>query len=1356
MNNAYVREAYPLSPLQEGMLFHSLANIGTGVDIEQIICTIHEQLDVDAFKRAWGQVVERHAVLRSKFEWKEISEPRQVVIPMVSFKRECFDWKHLSTHAQEERLESYIQKDRAQGFEIGQVPLMRLAIFELASKEFKFIWTYHHILLDGRSLRLILEEVFAFYEAFSKNQDIELDAPRPFSDYVLWMEERDLAKDEKFWRENLAGFTSPTSLVTGVFSASCERSMGSEGFAEIRIPEALTSMLRHLASSHGLSLNTFIEGTWALLMSRYNDEGDILYGTTRSCRRASVEGAESMIGLLINTVPVRVKVQMQMKMIDWLKQLREQNTQMREYVHAPLHEIQRWSEITHGSPLFESLVVFENYFLNTYMQSKGGKWTNREFQFSERTNYPLTLLGFNDDEMILKIEFDEARFTHDTVKRMLGHIQTILESLPDNLDKCVSEIPILTAPERYQLLSEWNTTQIDYPRNKCIHELFEEQVKRTPDTVALVFGNQRLTYMELNQRANQLAHYLSTLGVEPDVLVGIFMERSIEMVVGLLGILKAGGAYVPLDPMYPKERIAFIFEETRVNAVLTQKNMTAFLPNYEGHAVCVDDSNLRAEIQKLPSHNHRTTEHQPHSSNLAYVIFTSGSTGRPKGVAIEHHSTVSFIHWAREVFTPEELDGVLASTSICFDLSVFEFFVTLSWGGKVILVENVIQLPSVAASNEVTLINTVPSAIAELLRLNAVPPSVQVLNLAGEPLPQSVVNQLYQLPTIQKVYDLYGPSETTTYSSFTLRQRDGIETIGRPIANTQIYLLDAHRQLVPIGVPGELYIGGEGLARGYLHRPEATAERFIPDPFSSTSSARLYKTSDLARYLPDGNIEFLGRLDHQVKIRGFRIELGEIEAVLKEHESADQAMVLAREDVPGNKRLVAYIILKQEQENTINVLRDYLKKRLPEYMVPSSFVMLEKFPLLPNGKVNRNALPAPENTRPELEETYVAPRTPIEQALTAIWADVLGVERVGINDNFFELGGHSLLAVRLFMRIRKWTGIDLPLATLFKTPTVRALAELLDTSCATASVSGGTIHGATAPVQQWRSLVPIQPKGNRRPVFLMHAGGGNVLNYLSLLPHLGPDQPVYGLQARGLDGVLSPHSSMEEMASHYIAEIRSVQSSGPYFLGGASFGGTSAFEIAHQLTQQGEKVALLALFDTIGPGEHGYRHWRTSLTRRLSKQGERDIQTPLAFYIWHRIRRYLSNRMRNLQIGFFRLMKRPIPLALRERHLMVNHNKAIDSYIPRPYQDSITLFRAPAGNDWPYNDPKLGWGDIARGALKTIIIDAHHLDFMEPPELGIHFAEELRLAQDNAEFSGLTSNGFLQNELVGASKNSCG
>jgi amino acid adenylation domain-containing protein len=993
------------------------------------------------------------------------------------------------------------------------------------------------------------------------------------------------------------------------------------------------------------------------------------------------------------------------------------------------------------------------------MRSKGGRWANREFEYRGRTNYPLSLIGYDDDEMLLRIEFDEGRFTHDTVKRLLGHLQTILQNIPGNLDKCVGEIPILTEAERHQLLVEWNSTQVDYPKDRCLHELFEAQVERTPDAIALSYKDQRVTYRELNSRANQLAHYLQELGVGPEVLVGIFMERSLEMVIGIYGIIKAGGAYVPLDPEYPPERVAFMARDAQAPVLLTQKHLTEKLPEHKAKVICLD-----SDWSTIARENSRNFVSGAQPENLAYVIYTSGSTGTPKGAMNTHRGICNRLLWMQDAYQLTDRDRILQKTPFSFDVSVWEFFWPFLVGARLVVArpgghKDSNYLIKTIQEQEITTLHFVPSMLQVFLEEKDVEKCTTLKRVicSGEALPYELQEHFFaRLPA--ELHNLYGPTEAAVDVSYWPCKRGGdrhIVPIGYPVANTQLYILDAHLQPVPVGIPGELYIGGVQVARGYLNRRELTAEKFIPDPFSAVPGARLYRTGDLARYLPGGEIEYLGRTDHQVKIRGLRVELGEIDAVLGRHEAVREVVVMAREDVPGDKRLVAYIIPEGEQTPSVNVLRQYLKEKLPEYMVPNAFVMLEKFPLAPNGKVDRRALPAPEHTRPELEETYVAPRTPVEQSLAEIWADVLGVERVGVNDNFFELGGHSLLALQLFVRIRKWARVDLPLATLFRAPTVQRLAEILEPTCKPAPISRQTVSQISSPVLQWRSLVPMKPEGNRPPVFIIHAIGGNVLNYLPLLHYLGPDQPLYGLQARGLDGVMPPYSSIEEMASHYIEEIRYVQSSGPYFLGGASFGGTVAFEIAQQLTRQGEKIAFLVLFDCIGPGARGYRAWRSSLRSRLSRTPGDDLaqQTPLLLYLSKRIFRYLSNRIYTLRCGISRLTNRPIPLELRGWNLLRNHNKALNSYIPYQYLGPITLFRGPAGDKWPYNDPELGWKDIARGGVRIITIPAPHLEFMDSPELGAQFAEELRAAQDKAQGgSGLKLDCFLQNETANKSE----
>lgn len=598
-------------------------------------------------------------------------------------------------------------------------------------------------------------------------------------------------------------------------------------------------------------------------------------------------------------------------------------------------------------------------------------------------------------------------------------------------------------------------TQVEFPQDKGIHQLFEEQVQRTPNATAVVVGNERLTYRELNARADSLAGTLRKLGVGPDVAVGICAERSFEMVIGVLGILKAGGAYVPLDPTYPNERLKLMIENCRSPLVLTQRtleeNFKSGISNVK--LVCLEDlpkpmrtNESRTRTRDEGGGTPRSIIRTPQSSDLAYIIHTSGSTGAPKGVAIEHRQAMNFICWAKQAFTPEELAGVLFSTSLCFDLSVFELFVTLSTGGKVIIARNAIELLDLPAKNEVTLINTVPSAATELLRLDAIPPSVQVINLAGEPLKTALVDRLYALGTVKKVHDLYGPSETTTYSTYALRQAGAPATVGRPIANTQIHLLDDKGQPVPSGEIGEIYIGGAGVARGYLHRPDLTAERFIPDAFSVGANARLYRTGDLARLRPDGNLEFLGRLDHQIKIRGYRVELGEIEIALAEHPAVRECVVIARDDTPDEKRLVAYVETASDKVVDSVELRRFLQIKLPDYMIPSAFVRLEALPLTPNGKVDRKKLPVPDQSRPEQAEDFVAPATSTEKTIAEVWCEVLGLNQIGIRDNFFELGGDSLQAIRVVSRLRLAFEVEVPVAALFESPTITLLAEGLATA----------------------------------------------------------------------------------------------------------------------------------------------------------------------------------------------------------------------------------------------------------------------------------------------------------------------
>jgi amino acid adenylation domain-containing protein len=639
-------------------------------------------------------------------------------------------------------------------------------------------------------------------------------------------------------------------------------------------------------------------------------------------------------------------------------------------------------------------------------------------------------------ELTLDCTYNADLFRADTITRWLGHFETVLQNMMADSAQPVAGVRLLSAAEWQQIVVDWNKTALEFPRETLMHELFEAQVERTPDAVAAIFRRQEITYRELNRQANQLAHHLKSLGVGPEILVGLCVDRSFALLVGILGILKAGGAYVPLDWTYPAERVRFMLDDAQAPVVVTQQKVRQIGTLTNARMVCLD-----TEVSQIGTQDTSNPARAGHSANLAYVMYTSGSTGRAKGVALEHRSAVSFIHWAREAFSAQELKAVLASTSICFDLSIFEIFVPLSWGGTVVLADNAVDVPA----SEITLINTVPSAIRDLLKAGTIPLSVTVVNLAGEKLATQTVQQLYARPHIQKVYDLYGPSEATTYATWTLRTAKGLAVIGRPLANTQVYILDGRMQPCPIGVVGEIYIGGDCLARGYLNRPELTAERFVADPFSKLPGARLYKTGDLGRYLADGNIEFIGRRDHQVKIRGYRIELGEIEAVLAQHPEVQECVAVAREDIPERKQIVGYLVPAPGARLNGSEVRRFLRERLPEYMVPTVLVTLAGLPLMPNGKVNRAGLPAPtQGATLADDENEIVTVTPVEEALMEIWREVIGVEKVGLQDDFFDLGGHSVLVAQITSRVRQVFEVELSMRHLFGAPTVSALARVVE------------------------------------------------------------------------------------------------------------------------------------------------------------------------------------------------------------------------------------------------------------------------------------------------------------------------
>ncbi len=1063
-----IEARYPLSPMQQGMLFHTLYAPESGMYFEQLGFTLNGELDDAAFERAWQRLVAQHPALRTVFVWEQRDTPLQVVRRHAPLPWTVYDWRALSPAVQQRRLAEWLKADQARSFDLHQAPLMRVTLFRLAETTWRCVWSFHHLLLDGWSLTLALKDVFAFYEAERRGAAVSITPPRPYRDYIAWLGAQDMAEAEHFWRESLRGFTAPTPLYVGRIT-DIEPAADDYTEQRLRLSADTTTALHTFARQQHVTLNTVLQGAWAVLLSRYSGETDVLFGATVAGRPAALEGVEAMIGLFINTLPVRVSVSDASVLGPWLQTLQTQQAAARRYEYAPLVEIQRWSEVPQGRSLFDTLLVFENYPGEADVQPADPRLTLGDMVTLEKTNYPLTVIVEPGDTLGLRFSYRRQVFDDATIARMLGHLRTLLEGMLAAPQGQVGELPMLTEAERAQLLIAWNATRTDYPRNTPVHRLFEAQAAQTPDAVALRFAGTTLTYSELNRRANRLAHYLRALGVGPEIGVGIYVERSLEMIVGLLAILKAGGAYVPLDPAYPQERLTFILRDTQAPVILTQTQLAGRLPAYQGHIVNLDDEvwatilmahrgtpvprrhivNLADEIWATDPEDN--LDGGATADSLAYVMYTSGSTGVPKGTDIVHRAIVRLVKNTNYAnLTHEETFLQLATLS--FDASTLEIWGSLLNGAELVIFPphkpSLEELAQFIKAQPITILWLTAGLFHQMVEAHPESLSgVRQLLAGGDVLSVAHVRQMLALlPPGHALINGYGPTENTTFTC--CYRMDGHTRIGdsvpigRPIANTQVYILDRALRPVPIGVPGELYIGGDGLARGYRRQPELTAERFVPHPFDDTPGARLYKSGDRARYLPNGDIEFLGRLDNQVKIRGFRVEPGEIEARLEEHPAVQNAIVVAREDAPGDKRLVAYIVARPGQQPTAETLRAALQTTLPDYMLPAAFVPLDAFPLTPNGKVDRSALPAPDWT--PAATAYTAPRTVVEEALVAIWQEVLGVARIGVHDNFFALGGHSLLATRVISRIQQTFQVAVPLRALFEAPTVTGLAAVIE------------------------------------------------------------------------------------------------------------------------------------------------------------------------------------------------------------------------------------------------------------------------------------------------------------------------
>jgi len=1270
-------------------------------------------LEVAALEQSFNEVIRRHEVLRTTFT-VENDEPLQRIHPECKIR---INLTELDTAAAESRLHLLAAEEAVESFDLSRLPLIRVSLFRLAETEHVLIINLHHIVVDGISIGLLLNEVDVFYRALTSGQDPHPpDLKLQYADFALSQRQTvddGMYEDQlRFWQKQLSGELPVLELPADLPRPLVQSFKGSNMF--LNLPQTLVQNLTSLGAREGCTFFTTVLAAFQILLHRYSGAEEIVIGTPIALRDPAKTA--SLIGNCLNMAALRCDLSGNPDFIELLRRSRDTALNAFSNADLPFEALMNHLKIERNpgrNPVFQVMLQVLPANNPTI-----GKLEVSNFNFDMKfAQFDLALHFYEGvGSQLARFEYCTDVFRAETVKNFSSSFARLLKAVVINPRLRISEIPILSELEEHQILAGWNNTSKDYPHDQCLHNLFEEVARRVPNRIAVECSGQSMTYGELNAKANRLANYLRVSGVQPESCVGIFLDRSLDLIVGLLGILKAGAAYIPMDPSFPPERLAWIMEDGGISFLVTDTRLLQDLPRSGMKTVCVD-----ADWKAIE----RTASDDPSvalsASSLAYIIYTSGSTGKPKGVMIEHRSVVNFLVSMQEEPGLDENDVLVAVTTISFDIAGLEIFLPLISGARLVVahrnevVDGSALLERIFSSGA-TVMQATPATWKLMLEAGwERTPDLKML-CGGEPLPRELANRMLQCGA--ELWNMYGPTETTIWSSLerVVAGSDPV-LIGRPIANTQLYIVDEHLEPVPPGVIGELLIAGDGLARGYRNRPDLTEERFIEVSFLDPGT-RAYRTGDLARFHPDGRVEVLGRTDHQVKLRGYRIELGEIEKVLSQHEAVKDAVVVTQEDEDGNKRLVAYCIPVPGGRLRPGELAQFLQRKLPDYMVPSCFVEMEAFPLTPNGKIDRKAFPRPEGIALEAGPHFVEPEGSLELQLAEIWKKALKKPAIGANDNFFDLGGHSLLAAQVFAQMDRQMGVKLPLALLFQAPTIRQLAASIQQRSRKCS---------------WKSLTPIQPRGDRPPIFLVHGAEGDVLLYKNLARNLGNNQPVYGLQSRSLDGREGAQTTIEEMAAQYREEIQALQPKGPYFLGGYCSGGTIALEIAQQLQRTGESVALLAMLETYNLGglpkvsfplkaihktQNLYFHLR-NLLLSLSRDG-------VGFFV-EKLRVELGRAKVTFSILWSAMLaKFNYKGGLQYQHLRTRavNDRAQWAYRPLPYDGQITLFR-PKTHYRGFADRDFGWGRIARQGVRVVELPLYPRGTLNDPFVQV-LAERLK------------------------------
>jgi amino acid adenylation domain-containing protein len=1319
----------PLSLAQQRLWLLEQLDPGRPVYNGPARARIHGALDLAALRRTFSEIVRRHAVLRTRFVVLD-GVPYQVASPAAELPLPAVDLSGLPEPARAGERQRLGSDEASRPFDLERGPVLRLTLLRLGPREHLLLVTLHHIVSDAWSVGVLLREMSALYEAYAAGRTSPLpELPIQYSDFARWQRQRlspeVLEAGVAHWRRRLEGAPAILELPADRPRPLVQTSRG--GRCALALPQPLSAALAALARAEETTLFMLLLAAFQVLLARCSGQEDIPVGTPVAGR--SQPELENLIGFFVNTLVLRGQVAGESGFRKLLAQVRETTLEAFAHQEVPfdrlVEELRPERNLSH-TPLFQILFVLQNVpFREPVLPGLAIEFEDVD---SGTAKFDLSLeLVETGGEVVGALEYNRDLFDASRIARLARHFQVLLEGIAARPESRIDELPLLSVPERHHLLAEWNDTAAEYPGHEGIADLFDAWVEQSPEAPAVVFGEEELTYRELCEAANRLAHRLLALGVGPGVPVGLCLERSAAAIVAILAIVKAGGVYVPLDPTFPPERLAWALADIGAAALVTREGLL-------GPGLLADPSRIVCLDRDRHALAKQSPERPPGGAggdDPVYVLYTSGSTGRPKGVVVPHRAVLRLVRNSNYVqFSPEERLAQLSN--LAFDAVTFEIWGALLNGGRLCGISKEVllsphefesslcELGITALFLTATLFNQVAREVPQAFRF------VRHLLVGGEALdPPSVRRVLGSAAPPVRLLNGFGPTESTTFACW--HRIDAVPEgarsipIGRPLSNTRAHVLDRAGQMLPIGSLGELFLGGDGLAGGYPGRPDLTAERFVPDPFSTEPGGRLYRTGDLVRLLPSGEIDYLGRNDHQVKIRGFRIELGEIEAVLGAHPAVGQAVVVAREDTPGEKRLVAYVVPAQGAAYAIDELRSFLAQRLPVFMVPAAFVTLERFPLNVNGKVDRQCLPAPEAPPHRPDERLEGPRDELEQRLASLWQELLQISQVGLGDDFFELGGHSLLLVRLLERIERDFGTRPAVNVFLQEPTLEGLAR--------------TLRCGIAPAAR-QVLVTLQPGRATPPLFCIHPVSGTVSCYFPLARHLGPVQTVYALQAPGVDTPDWTYPSIETLAAHYVEAIRTVAPHPPYLLAGWSFGGVVAFEMAQQLVRLGLEVGLLAMLDSRPP----------AALVRLVAASDSALMVALAREHAHQHGEELPLRAAEIEgLGDEAQAQRVVD-ALRQARLELPEQgvawlrrllavfgsgiRVAAAYAPTLYPGKITLFQAAAtdpGNleDLPEvyeqipDDPTAGWQSLSAQPVEVVEVPGEHATLGLEPNVQI-------------------------------------